>query len=130
MTQVAEIRGGDRVPGRRSQSERRAAARGALLDAAIGCLYEDGYRGLSTRRVAERAGLSQSALMHYFPNRGEFLTAAVLQVSERLVQEVTELVVARQDLPPSERWRALLDFGWEGPPRSRLDGRLRTADGL
>jgi Bacterial regulatory proteins, tetR family len=39
------------------------------------CLVEEGYAGLSTRRVAERAGVARSTLMHYattlFPDQAE-----------------------------------------------------------
>jgi AcrR family transcriptional regulator len=44
--------------GRRTQDERRAATSGALLDAALACLLDDGYAGLTTRRVAAPAGVS------------------------------------------------------------------------
>ena len=41
---------------RRSQAERSAATREALLDATIDCLIEEGYASITTSRVAERAG--------------------------------------------------------------------------
>jgi AcrR family transcriptional regulator len=54
---------------RRTQEERRAATRGALLDATIDCLVEYGYHGVTTSRVAERAGVSRGAQVHYFPTK-------------------------------------------------------------
>ena len=39
---------------RRSQAERSAATREALLDATIDCLIEEGYASTTTARVAER----------------------------------------------------------------------------
>ena len=46
---------------RRTHAERRETTRLALLDAAVACLIEDGYAALTTRKVAERAGVSQGA---------------------------------------------------------------------
>ena len=77
---------------RRTQAERRAASRAALLDAAVECLIKDGYAHLTTRRVAERAGVSQGTQMHYFPTKTQFLTEAIRHVAQRLarVPESTE----------------------------------------
>jgi AcrR family transcriptional regulator len=54
---------------RRSQAERSAATRDALLDATIVCLVEDGYANTTTSRVAERAGVSRGAHLHHFQTR-------------------------------------------------------------
>ena len=51
---------------RRSQAERSASTRQALLDATIACLVEDGYANTTTSRVAERAGVSRGAHLHHF----------------------------------------------------------------
>ena len=51
---------------RRSQAERSAATREALLDATIDCLIEEGYDSTTTSRVSERAGLSRGAHLHHF----------------------------------------------------------------
>jgi AcrR family transcriptional regulator len=75
---------------RRTQAERRATTRAALLDAALDCLVEEGYANLTTRNVAERAGVSQGTQMHYFPSRERFLAEVVRHVALRLVEEVRE----------------------------------------
>jgi AcrR family transcriptional regulator len=77
-----------RPRGRRTQAERRAASRAALLDAALDCLVQEGYAHLTTRNVAERAGVSQGTQMHYFPSREPFLAEVVRHVARRLVDEV------------------------------------------
>jgi len=46
---------------RRTQEERRAATRAALLDATIECVVEDGYAGTTTTRVVERERKSTAA---------------------------------------------------------------------
>ncbi len=75
---------------RRTQAERRATTRAALLDAALDCLVQDGYAGLTTRNVADRAGVSQGTQMHYFPTRAEFVAEAVRHVAVKLVHELRE----------------------------------------
>ena len=103
-----------RAPGRprRTQAERRATTRAALLDAALECLVQDGYAGLTTRNVADRAGVSQGTQMHYFPTRADFVAEAVRHVAVKLVDELREQETLRAR---SERRRLeeLLDHVWE-----------------
>jgi AcrR family transcriptional regulator len=99
-------------PQRRTQAERRAATREALLDAALECLLEEGYPGLTTRRVAERAGVSQGTQRYYYPRRAEFVAAAIERLAGELAQQV------REQTPPPEtgdrrRIEAALDQLWE-----------------
>lgn len=96
---------------RRTQDERRAATRQALLDAALACLLEDGFAGLTTRRVAGRAGVSAATLRFYFPTRAAFVAAAVEQLAVELLRQHREHV-ARQPAAGSgiESW---LDELWE-----------------
>lgn len=97
---------------RRTQAQRRATTRAALLDAALACLIEEGYAALTTRNVAERAGVSQGTQMHYFPTRAAFLAEAIRHVAFKLAAELRE----RDTLHPrSDRRRleVMLDHSWE-----------------
>ena len=67
---------------RRTQEERSASTRQAVLDATITCLIEHGYAGTSTTAIQERAGVSRGALTHQFPSKNELLAAAILHLSE------------------------------------------------
>jgi AcrR family transcriptional regulator len=100
------------APQRRTQAERRATTRAALLDAALDTLVEDGYAGMTTRKVAERAGVSQGTQMHYFPTRARFVAEAVRHVAFKLADGLRE-----QDTlhPRSDRRRLelMLDQTWE-----------------
>jgi AcrR family transcriptional regulator len=97
---------------RRTQAQRRATTRAALLDAAVACLVEEGYAALTTRNVAERAGVSQGTQMHYFPTRAAFVAEAVRHVAFKLADELRE-----QDTmhPRSDKRRLelMLDHTWE-----------------
>jgi len=98
------------LPHRRSQAERSAATRDALLDATIACLVDDGYANTTTSRVAERAGVSRGAHLHHFQTRQELLAAAMERLAERRGRE---LLAAAEDLPGGrERLVRGLDLLW------------------
>ncbi|MET8654054.1 TetR/AcrR family transcriptional regulator [Nocardia aurea] len=65
--------------GRAAQAEER---REAILRAAMDVIAERGYRGASLAAVAERVGLTQPGLLHYFPSK-ELLLVAVLEARDR-----------------------------------------------
>lgn len=95
---------------RRSQAERSAATRDALLDATIVCLVEDGYAKTTTSRVAERAGVSRGAHLHHFQTRQALVAAAMERLAER---RGAELLAAAEDLPQGrERLVQGLDLLW------------------
>ena len=97
---------------RRTQDERRAATSQALLEAALECLIEDGYAGLTTRRVATRAGVSAATLRFYFPTRAAFVAAAVEQLAAELLRQHREHVAGQAPAAGNdiESW---LDELWE-----------------
>ncbi|WP_107653742.1 TetR/AcrR family transcriptional regulator [Nocardia suismassiliense] len=80
--------------GRAGQADRRRAE---ILDAAREVIAERGYRGASLGAVAERVGLTQPGLLHYFPSK-EHLLVAVLEERDRWD---TAAFLAG----PSESWR-------------------------
>lgn len=95
---------------RRSQAERSAATRVALLDATIDCLVEEGYASTTTSRVSERAGLSRGAHLHHFQTRNALVAAAVEQLAGRWLGE---LRAASSALPEGAgRTLAGLDLLW------------------
>ena len=123
---------------RRTQAERRATTRAALLDAALALLVEEGYAGMTTRKVAERAGVSQGTQMHYFPTREAFVAEAIRHVAARIDAELREqdALTARSE---TRRLEEVLDRLWEvhcGPVfqvamelwvAARTDPQVRTA---
>jgi AcrR family transcriptional regulator len=98
------------TPQRRSQAERSASTRQALLDATIACLVEDGYASTTTSRVAERACLSRGAHLHHFQTRQALVAAAMEHLAERRGEQ---LLAAAEQLPEGpERLAASLDLLW------------------
>ncbi|GAB3659316.1 TetR/AcrR family transcriptional regulator [Actinocorallia lasiicapitis] len=96
---------------RRTQAERTAATRQALMDATLELLVEDGWTGMTTRSIAQRAGVSQGALQHHFPDRSELVAAALHHAAGVLAAEFVAS-------PPAagterERMEAALDRLWQ-----------------
>ena len=95
---------------RRTQAERTATTRAALLAATVDALVESGYRGTTTSDVARRAGVSYGALLHHYPTKADLLCAAVAHL---LDQRIGEFRKAMADLPPHTVTRdAAIDVLW------------------
>src|SRR4051794_18914710 len=84
-------------------TSRRETATTALFDAAERLLIEDGYAGLTTRRVAAEAGVNHGLVHYYFGSMEELL----LQVLERFTARMVERQAAmyEADVPFLEKWR-------------------------
>lgn len=96
----------------RTQAERRAATRVALLEAAIDCLAEEGYASATTRRIAERAGVTPGALQHHFTTKTDLLGHARRHLGDEFVRRMA----ANRPLDVSSvtlRAERQLDRWWE-----------------
>jgi AcrR family transcriptional regulator len=122
---------------RRTQAERRATTRGALLHATIECLVELGYARTTTNEVQQRAGVSRGALTHHFASKADLLLAAMDSLYEDFSTNIrdaaTALPVGRERIRPAIR---LLWDRFNGPlflasmelwTAARTDLELRTA---
>ena len=94
-----------------TRAEQRAATRSAIVEAAVQCLVDEGYGALTTRRVAERADVAQSTLMHHFPSREELILEAVTHVALRLADRALDTIDPRGLRTPDRR-EAVLDEAW------------------
>jgi AcrR family transcriptional regulator len=79
---------------RRTQSDRRATTRRALLDAAARALAREGYANLVLERVASEAGYTRGALYHQFADKDELTLAAVSRADRTWRREVGLVAVA------------------------------------
>lgn len=78
-----------------------------ICRAAAVVVAREGFAGSTMRMVAEEAGVSTGMLNHYFANRQDLLTQALVFVSERTQERYR---VAIEDLPAGRaRLHALLD---------------------
>jgi len=107
-----------RVWQQRDVSEARQQATTALMDAAERLLFEDGYAGVTTRRVAVAAGVKHGLVHYYFGSMEELLTQTLERVAERLARALEEHY-ANPDLTFPEKWRVVAQT-WIAEPRSRF----------
>jgi AcrR family transcriptional regulator len=89
----------------------RSAAEEALLDAAERLLVEVGHSGITTRRVAEEAGVNHGLVHYYFGSVENLLVRALERYTERLIERQRELY--ESDLPFIEKWRTATRYLFE-----------------
>ncbi|MFJ9059278.1 TetR/AcrR family transcriptional regulator [Streptomyces sp. NBC_00111] len=133
-----------RVPVQQRSADRLAR----ILDAGAALLDETGYEQLSTRAVADRAGVPIGSVYRFFPNKRALVDA----LAERNLEVFAERVVAGLEAVPEREWRpaidvvldaylamkrsvagfALVDFGPPVPAAGPLDeeANRRVADRL
>ena len=86
----------------------RTAAEDALLDAAERLLVDVGYAGITTRRLAEEAGINHGLVHYYFGSNENLLLRALERFTERLIERQRELYAS--DLPFIEKWRTAMRY--------------------
>jgi AcrR family transcriptional regulator len=80
----------------RSQAERRAHTRAALLESAAVALSRDGYGNLKLADVAAQAGYTRGAIYHLFQDKEALALAVVAWVDETWQQQVGDSVDPQQ----------------------------------
>src|SRR3989454_4725323 len=78
-----------------------------IVRATIRCLARDGYAGLTMKKVARTAGVSQGILHYYFADKRAILVAALEMVMADLDRRVAA-AQARGPRDPRARLRALI----------------------
>jgi AcrR family transcriptional regulator len=86
----------------------RAAAEEALLDAAERLLVDVGYAGITTRRLAEEAGVNHGLVHYYFGSNENLLVRALERFTAGLIDRQRELYAA--DMPFVEKWRTAMRY--------------------
>ena len=86
----------------------RAGAEEALLDAAERLLVEVGHAGITTRKLADEAGVNHGLVHYYFGSNENLLIKALERFTGRLIARQRELYDA--DIPFAEKWRTAMRF--------------------
>lgn len=96
---------------RRDDSTSAQPTRQRLLDAAAALIAELGWGQVTTRAIAERAGLPHGAVSYHFQGKQELLTEAALQTVERLfpVDELAAIKTLGDLLPLVQSWLSAHD---------------------
>ncbi len=86
----------------------RATAEDALLDAAERLLVDAGHAGITTRRLAEEAGVNHGLVHYYFGSNENLLARALERFTERMIERQRALYAA--DEPFVEKWRTAMHY--------------------
>lgn len=78
--------------------------RRSLCEEALQVIRSDGIAALSLRRLAERVGVSQTALYHYFRNKEDLL----LVVGEAAIEDFNQYLFAALDASTGDRLEAFV----------------------
>lgn len=85
------------APPRRTQAERRAATRDALIRAATELFSERGYVDAAREEICRRAGVTRGALDHHFDGKKGLFRAVVEHVEVGLNQRIAEAAMREAD---------------------------------
>jgi AcrR family transcriptional regulator len=100
---------GDQQPARKQQ-QRSIVTQQKLLDAAVEAFSESGFKGTSTRDIADRAGVHHPLITYHFKNKDQLWRSA----ADRIFREFNiSLVKAMAEVPESR-------------PRARAETFIRT----
>ena len=82
---------------RRTQTERRAATRGALVAAARELFAEHGFAGVSREEIVEHAGVTRGAMYHYFTSKEDLFRVVYTEVERDLCEAIANAAMAASD---------------------------------
>jgi len=91
-----------------TKTSARSAAEEALLDAAERLLVDIGYSRITTRGLAEEAGVNHGLVHYYFGSNENLLVRALERFTERLITRQRELYEAEG--PFIEKWRTAMRY--------------------
>ena len=97
---------------RRTQEERSATTRKALLEATVDCLIDLGYADTTTTVIADRANVSRGAQLHHFPTKFSLVAAALDHLAHELGRRFAS--EARGLASAEDRVGAAVDALWAG----------------
>ena len=80
----------------------------ALLDAAEQLLVDVGALGVTTRRIAEVAGVNHGLVHYYFGSVEQLLVRVLERFTERLIERQREMYAA--DAPFLDKWRTAMAY--------------------
>lgn len=76
----------------------------SILDGAEDILRDEGYAALSSRNIAERAGVKQQLLYYYFLSMDELIVALFRRAADREIQALEQAISSER--PLSNMWDA------------------------
>ena len=101
---MEDVRNGTASPRAAAETDTRST----LLEAAATCLREHGYAGLTTRRVAEAAGMPLSQIHYHFGSKQKLVLDLLEHETGKLLQR--QRTTFAEDTPLSARWDKACDY--------------------
>lgn len=92
----------------RRQQQRSIKTKQKLLDAALEAFSENGFKGTSTRDIAERAGVHHPLITYHFKNKEELWRAAAAYVFRDFVAGLTQAQEKHANDCPKARFAAMI----------------------
>ena len=103
----------------RKQQNRSVVTQHKLLDAAISAFSENGFKGTSTREIAERAGVHHPLITYHFKNKDQLWRAAADRVFLDFTASLAGALKNNNDDCPKARMasmiRAYIDYARRQP---------------
>jgi len=87
----------------RKQQQRSVLTRQKLLDAALQAFSESGFKGTSTRDIAERAGVHHPLITYHFKNKDQLWRAAADRVFREFNISLVKAMAQVQNMDPKAR---------------------------
>jgi TetR/AcrR family transcriptional regulator len=107
-----------------TRSDARIEAEQRFLDAAERLLVEVGYAAVTTRRLAEEAGVNLGLLHYYFGSVEELFVQVLERFTERLIVRQREMYAS--PLPYIEKWRLAMRYLDEDRPYQKIWWELQA----
>ncbi len=105
----------------KKQSRIQTENRSLILTAALNVFSTDGYRGATLERIAERAGMSKTNVLYYFPSKEEIYHTALEQTVEGWLEPFSEISAQGDPVEELRRYISFkLQMSAEQPEASRL----------
>jgi TetR/AcrR family transcriptional regulator len=92
----------------RKQQQRSIVTQQKLLNAAIEAFSENGFKGTSTRDIAERAGVHHPLITYHFKNKDQLWRAAANHIFIAFGRSLTKSMEDNQGLNAKERMSAMI----------------------
>jgi len=103
---VASEAAAERQP--RKQQERSVQTQKKLLDAALVAFSENGFKGTSTRDIAERAGVHHPLITYHFKNKEELWRAATNRIFAKFSASLIQAREEAQGQSPRDRMASMI----------------------
>lgn len=91
----------------RRMGPQNAATRMVLMDATEAVMRDEGYAAVTSRRVAERAGVNPQTVYYYFQTMDDLLLAAYQRRTQRVLEKLEQAMAS--DRPLHAFWRTSSD---------------------